>query len=291
MLAIMKQISTSSTASVLLDTSCISRIRGESIREPPWMWASATPSIRRSRTRATCSSPFRRSLRSRPGTGLRRSRRRLSRSGDGEPVQRDSRGRERTRPMGAPSTRPTRTTCSLVSESRGIRSAQAGCSCAPATACISTRRRSACSPRTCRAPYYDPFRTDRSISNAPLSDPAARHGERALRGVHASGARDQRTVRGASMAALEHRRPAAPVLQRHDRCRLRGLPRRSSRSIREHQSAAAGGPGRATRVGQPRAPVSRATTRSSCAKRRPGVAIMVSWSAFVTRLAVPGRRA
>ena len=43
------------------------------------------------------------------------------------------------------------------------------------------------------------------------------------------------------MAALERRRAATAVLRRHDRCRLRGVARRSSGSICGHQPAAAGG--------------------------------------------------
>ena len=52
--------------------------------------------------------------------------------------------------MGAPSMRPTRTTCSPASAPRGIRAERAAWSCAPATACTSTRRRSECSLRMCR---------------------------------------------------------------------------------------------------------------------------------------------
>ena len=31
--------------------------------------------------------------------------------------------------------------------------------------------------------FYDPFRTDRFVSNPPLSNPGSRHGDQALRGV------------------------------------------------------------------------------------------------------------
>ena len=147
--------------------------------------------------------------------------------------------------MGAPSMRPTRTTCSPVSEPPGIQSGQAACSCAPVTGCISTRRRSEWSPE--RAGVFLRSVSHRSLRQQRTAlDARERHGHRALRGPHALRARDQRPVRGASMAALEHRRAATPVLPRRDRCRLRRLPWRSSGSVRGHQPAAAGRSGRAT---------------------------------------------
>ena len=193
--------------------------------------------------------------------------------------------------MGAPSMRPTRTTCSPGSEPPGIQAEQAACSCAPVTACTSTRRRSEWSLRTCRSPIYDPFRTDVFVSNATALEPrrAARSSSPSAV-AHACRARHQRPVRGASVAALEHRRAATPVLPRRDRCWATSVPGAiiwfgTWTSTSRSRQISSGTADRRTWCAR-----SSATTRSSCERRRPGAATMASWPVFVTRLAVRGPR-
>ena len=97
---------------------------------------------------------------------VRRPRWRLCGPGDRESVQRDSRGRQETRRTGAPFMRPTGTTCSPVSAPHGIRAERADWSCAPATACTSTRRRSGCSLRMCMESSRFTTRFARTSSSA-----------------------------------------------------------------------------------------------------------------------------
>ena len=190
--------------------------------------------------RTTCSSPFR-------PTPTIPARRRASpiRTADlfwwgGEPVQRDSRGGEGLAPWARDLWGRQEQPAAPYRSAPGIQSGQAACSYAPVTACISTRRRSEWSLRTCRRCFPITIRSARISSSATHRSrlPAQRHGHRALRGPHACRARNQRAVRGAPVAALEHRRAAAPVLPRRDRCGLRRFPWRSPDSVREHQPAA-----------------------------------------------------